>query len=140
VGGTTITVDINDLPLELNAEVIHGDAYRKLWTLQRQSSAGTAAVSLTNVTWALMVYDQPSGGTVKLSKTATAVWTASGIYVDSAANGQFTVYLLSTDVQGLCAGNYYYEVTATFPAGHADLPSMIKTLLKGQLTIVAGIA
>jgi hypothetical protein len=140
VAATTIAIDINDLPLELDCTVLHGDSYRGLWTLQRQSSSGTAAVSLTSVTWTLMVYDQPTGGTVKLSKTTTAVWTASGVYVDSPANGQFTVYLLSTDVEGLAAGNYYYEVAATFPAAHADFPSMVKTLLKGQLTIVAGIA
>jgi hypothetical protein len=136
----THTVDINDLPLELDAEIIHGDSYRKLWTLQRQSGSTTAAVSLTSVTWTLLLYDQPTGGTVKISKTTTAVWTASGIYVDSAANGQFTVYLLDTDLAALSAGRYYYEVTAKFPAAHADLPSMVKTLLKGSLTIVAGVA
>ena len=135
----TLPVDVNS-PYVLDISLLHGKSYRRLWTLERTSTV-TAAVSLTGVTWTLKIYDAPSGGTAKLSKTTTADFTASGIYVDSEANGQFTVYLLAADVETfLPPGSYYYEVTATFGASHADFPSQVKTLLKGSLTITADLA
>jgi len=130
----TIEVDINDLPHTVNITVPIGDSYRRLWTLQRDTGTA-AAVSLTSVTWTLIVSDK-RGGTALLSKTTTSDWTASGIHVDTAASGTFTVYLLAADVTtiGVRAGAYY-EVVATFPSGHTDFPSMVKTLLAGTLTV-----
>ena len=100
------TVDIEHLPLEHDIAHQAGDAYRKLWTLERTATAETAAVALTDVTWALVIADAPSGGTAKLSKATTAVWTASGIYVDSAANGQFTVFVTAAD-----ADTFWFKCT-----------------------------
>lgn len=131
----THTVDVNQLPHVENISIPLGDSYRKLWTLQRDTGTA-AAVSLTSVTWTLIVSDK-RGGTALLSKTTTAVWTASGVYIDSAANGQATVYLLAADVTtiGVRSGAYY-EVQATFPADHASFPSMVKTLIAGSLTVL----
>ncbi|MEN6545333.1 MAG: hypothetical protein ABFE07_04760 [Armatimonadia bacterium] len=130
------TVDIEHLPLEHDIAHQAGDAYRKLWTLERTATS-TAAVALTDVTWALVIADAPSGGTAKLTKATTAVWTASGIYVDSAANGQFTVFVTAADIAAsLPAGDYWYHVKATFPAGSTDFASMPLTLLAGKFTVL----
>jgi hypothetical protein len=131
----TYQVDGNDLPLTVDVTVPVGDSYRKLWTLQRDTGTA-AAVSLTSVTWTLKVSDIPDG-TSKLSKTTTTDWTASGIHVDTAASGTFSVYLLAADVTTLGVGTYYYEVEATFPAAHSDFPSMVKTLFRGTLNVVS---
>lgn len=130
----TVEVDLNSLPHTVNISLPIGDAYRKLWTLKRDT--GTAAVvDLTDVTWTLIVSTQ-RGGTAVLSKTTTSAWTASGIHVDTAASGTFTVYILAADITaiGVHTG-YYYEVVATFPAGHVDFPSMVKTLFAGSFTV-----
>jgi len=130
----TIEVQVNDLPYTVNIGVPLGDSYRRLWTLKRDT--GTAVVvDLTSVTWTLIISDKP-GGTAVLSKTTTSDWTASGIHVDTAASGTFTVYILAADTAdiGVHAG-YYYEVVASFPSGHADFPSMVKTLLAGTFTV-----
>jgi len=132
----TKTIDINALPYVCNVDLRVGDSYRKLWTLQRQTTAGAAgsAVDLTSVTWTLKVSDY-QGGTSTLSKTTTNVWTASGVHVDTAASGTFSVYLLAADVTTIGVGRHYYEVEATFPAAHADFPSMVKTLIAGTLHV-----
>jgi len=131
----TKTIDINALPYVCNVDLRVGDSYRKLWTLQRQTDASTtAAVSLTSVTWTLKVSDY-QGGTSTLSKTTAADWTASGVHVDTAASGTFSVYLLAADVTTIGVGRHYYEVEATFPAAHADFPSMVKTLIAGTLHV-----
>jgi hypothetical protein len=130
----THSVDVNALPHIENISLPIGDAYRKLWTLQRDTGTA-AAVSLTSVTWTLIVSDK-RGGTELLSKTTTSDWTASGVHIDTAASGQFSVYLIGSDVTtiGVRSGAYY-EVVATFPSGHADFPSMVKTLIAGSLTV-----
>lgn len=131
----TIEVQVNALPHTQDISIPLGDSYRKLWTLQRDTGSA-AAVSLTSVTWTLIVSSQ-QGGTVLLTKTTDTDWTVSGIHVDSAAAGQFSVYLLAADVTtyiGVRDGAYY-EVVATFPAGHADFPGMVKTLLAGAVTV-----
>jgi hypothetical protein len=131
----TITIDLNSLPQTENISLPLGDSYRRQWALERDTGTA-AAVSLTSVTWTLIVWDK-QGGTAKLSKTTTAVWTASGVHVDSAAAGQFSVYVLAADVTALGVGDWYYEVEATFPAGHADFPSLVKTLFKGAFVVRA---
>lgn len=130
----THSVDVNALPHIENISLPLGDSYRKLWTLQRDTGTA-AAVSLTDVTWTLIVSDK-RGGTALLSKTTTTDWTASGVHIDTAASGQFSVYLIGSDVTtiGVRSGAYY-EVVATFPSGHADFPSMVKTLIAGSLTV-----
>lgn len=131
----TKTIDINALPYVCNVDLRVGDSYRKLWTLQRQTDASTtAAVSLTSVTWTLKVADY-QGGTSTLSKTNTTTWTSSGVHVDTAASGTFSVYLLAEDVTTIGVGRHYYEVEATFPAAHLDFPSMVKTLIAGTLHV-----
>ena len=132
----SVSVNINDLPHEEAINVPRGDSYRKLWTLQRDTGS-TAAVDLTDVTWSLVISDG-RGGTALLSKTTTADWTASGIYVDAAASGQFTVYVLAADCTTIgTRQRAYYEVRATFPADHAAFPSMVKAILAGSVTIAA---
>ena len=130
----TIEVQVNDLPYTVNISVPIGDSYRRLWTLKRDTGSA-AEVSLTGVMWTLIVSTM-RGGTAVLSKTTTADWTASGIHVDTAASGTFTVYILAADTAdiGVHAG-YYYEVVASFPIGHADFPNMVKTLLSGTFTV-----
>jgi len=128
-----ITVGLNALPHPLSISIPIGDSYRKQWTLQRDTGTA-AAVSLTGITWSFIV-STTQDGTAELSKTTTADWTASGIHVDTAAGGQFTVYLLAADVTTLAKGDHYYEVVATFASDHADFPSMVKTLFAGALTI-----
>lgn len=129
----TVEVDVNSLPLTVDIGVTIGDAYRKLWTLQRDTGTA-AAVSLTDVTWTLII-STDTDGTVKLSKTVTTGWTASGIHVDTAASGQFSVYVLAADVATLTAGDYYYEVVATFGSSHSDFPSVVKTLFNGRFSV-----
>ena len=130
----TYPVDVNDgLPYALNIAVPIGDSYRKPWALQRDTGTA-AAVNLTGVTWTLII-STARNGPVKLSKTITTDWTASGIYIDSAAAGQFTVYVLAADVTALGVGPWYYEVEATFGASHADFPSMVKTLFRGTFNV-----
>jgi hypothetical protein len=131
----TYQVDSNNTPLTHDITRLVGNSYCKSWTLQRNTGTA-AAVSLTSVTWTLIVSDIPDG-TVKLSKTTTTDWLASGIHVDTAASGQFSVYILAADTTTLGVGSYYYEVTATFPAAHADWPSQVNTILRGTLNVVA---
>ena len=132
----SVSVNINDLPHDVAIKIPVGDSYRALYTLQRDTGT-TAAVDLTGVTWSLIISGQRSG-TALLTKTTTAAWTASGIYVDSAAAGQFTVYVLAADCTTIgTLQRGYYEVVATFPADHAAFPSMEKTLLAGSVTIAA---
>ena len=131
----TKTVQVNDLPQVVNITVPIGDSYRKLWTLQRDTGTA-AAVVLTDVTWTLIVSTAP-GGTVLLSKTVTTDWLTSGIHVDTAASGQFSVYILAADVTTIgLRSAAYYEVVATFPAAHAQFPSLVKTLFAGRLTVL----
>ncbi len=130
----TLTVNLNDLPEVVNISVPIGNSYRRQWTFERDTGTA-AAVSLTSVTWTLII-STDRDGTVKLSKTTTAVWTASGVYIDSAAAGQLTVYVLASDVTTLAVGSWFYQVVATFPSGHADFPSLVKTLFEGTFTVV----
>lgn len=130
----TIEVAVNALPHVVDISVPLGDSYRKLWTLKRDTGSA-AVVDLTSVTWSLIV-SSAQGGTALLTKTTTTDWTASGIHVDTAASGTFSVYLLAADVTTLgVRDGAYYEVVATFPAAHADFPSMVKTLLAGAVTV-----
>ena len=130
------SVDVENLPVQEDITILHGKSYRKLHTLKRETDAATGPVSLASVTWSLKIYDAPAGGTSKLAKTTTSDWTASGIYVDSAADGQYTVHLLAADVEALTPGTYYYEVVAVFPAGSADFATLTLPLLKGTLTVL----
>ena len=130
------TVDAKNLPELENITVQQGCSYRELHTLKRETDTATAAVSLASVTWSLKIYDAPSGGTSKLAKATTNDFTASGIYVDSAADGQYTVHLLAADTAALTPGTYYYEVTAVFPAGSTDFATLTLPLLKGTLTVL----
>ncbi len=130
----TLVVDLNSLPETVDVTAIIGDSYRRQWTLERDTGTATA-VSLTGVTWTLIV-SSDTDGTVKLSKTVTTVWTASGIKIDTAASGQFSVYVLAADTTTIGLGSWYYEVVATFGAAHADFPSMVKTLFKGRFTVL----
>jgi hypothetical protein len=128
-------VEINALPHTADIVVPLGDRSRTLWALYRDTGSA-AVVDLTSVTWTLNV-SSAQGGTSLLSKTTASDWTASGIHVDTAASGTFSVYLLAADVTtyiGVRDGAYY-EVVATFPAAHADFPSMVKTLLAGSVTV-----
>ena len=126
-------VDSNSTPEGVDILRPLGNSYRHLWTLQRDTGT-PAAVSLASVTWTFVVYN--AAGTAVLSKTTTTDWTASGIHVDTAATGQFSVYLTAADCTtlGRCT-DYSYQVTATFPAGHTDYPSIVNTILAGSVTI-----
>jgi hypothetical protein len=135
-----MAVDVENLPELHDITIQQGTSYRKLHTLQRETDTATAAVSLASVTWSLKVYDAPSGGTAKLTKSTTSSFAASGIYVDSAADGKYTVHLLAADVEALAPGTYYYEVTAVFPAGSTDFATLTLPLLKGMLTVLPDLA
>jgi hypothetical protein len=137
----TRTIGINELPLLENISIYEGNTYRQMWALWRETAPGTSAVSvLTGVTWVLRIYSLPEEGTSKLSKTTTTDWTASGIYVDNAATGQFSVYILAADMAALTPGVWFYEVIATFPVGHPDFPSQVRTLLNGQIAVLNSVA
>jgi len=127
---STFTVELGQLPMRRDVQVADGDAHRDYFTLQVDGTA----TSLTDATWTLIISDHP-GGTATISKTTTSNWTASGIKIDDAAAGQFTVSVVPADVTTLTPGEHYYEVTATFPEGHDTLPSAVKTILHGKFVV-----
>lgn len=134
LAGATKELDFMDLPLRVDLSLRKGDAYRQGWTLKADTGSGATAIDLTNVTFTLGVDDED--GTSKLTGTEdTATWTDSGVNVDSAAAGQITLCLASADAGALDAGEYTYEVKATWAAGDASWPSLVKTLFAGRLTI-----
>ena len=117
----------------INIKMPIGDAYRHRYTLQRDT--GTAsAVTLVGVAWAMTVSDK-RGGTAVLEKTTTTDWTATGVHVDTATSGEFSVFVLPADCTTLTTGEGWWELEATFDSTHADFPSMVSTIMHGALTV-----
>jgi len=132
----TIVVDVNDgVPQTLDIKIPIGDAYRKLCTLQRDTGSAVA-VNLTGVTYAMTISDH-RGGTAELSLAATEDWTASGVHVDTAASGEFSIYILGSDCTDLETGKHWWELELTFPSDHAQFPNMVKTIYQGTCEICA---
>lgn len=123
-----------DLPQRIDLSLRKGDAYRQGWTLKADTGSGATAIDLTNVTFVLGIDDED--GTSKVTGTEdTTSWTKSGVSVDDADAGQITLCLASADAGALTAGEYTYEVKATWAAGDASWPSLVKTIFAGRLTI-----
>lgn len=137
----TVIIDDRDLPEDRPAEVVDGCDYRDALHLQVLTESGPPAVDLvcTSATWTLVVSDE-QGGTALLTKTSTAAWTTSGVYVEDAPTGYVHVVVCAADVATLGPGDYYYEATVTLPAGHAYLPSRKLCLVCGTLTVNAAAA
>lgn len=128
---STISVEFRDLPIEELVSVRAGDGQRLPMTIK----VNDTALSLTDVTWALTISDE-RGGTALVSGSLITDWASSGVYVDDASAGQFTIWV-DEDHTGttLGRGSYYWEVTATFPGDHATYPSLVRTLVAGVFMI-----
>lgn len=134
----TTTLDRNQRH-RLPITVVKGDTWRQSFALKQDTVGdGTSAVvSIASVTWLLRVSSKRDG-TVAFSGASIASLTSTGIYVDSAANGQFTVNIASTDTggTGITTGvEGYYEVSATFPAGTANWQSVHRTIMHGPYIV-----
>lgn len=132
--GETKELDFMDLPVRIDLSLRKGDSYRQGWTIKADTGAGATAIDFTNVTFTLGIDDED--GTSKVTGTEdTTSWTKSGVSVDDADAGQITLCLAAADAGALAAGEYTYEVKATWSAGDASWPSLVKTLFAGRLTI-----
>lgn len=137
----TVVIDDRLLPEDRPAEVVDGCDYRDALHLQVLTESGPPAVDLvcTSATWTLTVSDV-QGGTALLSKTSTAAWTTSGVYVEDAVTGYVHVVVCAADVTALGPGDYYYQVTVALPASHAYRPSWTQCLLAGTFKVHAAAA
>jgi len=132
---STIVCQFRDAPFRRDVRVAGGDGHRDPLSIQLND----AALDLTDVTWALRISDHP-GGAASVTGAAVADWTESGVYLDSASDGQVTVWVAETDTTALGAGEYWYELVATFPGDHSLLPSLTKTLIAGAFRVVQDVA
>lgn len=134
----TTTLDRNQR-YRLPITVIKGNTWRDSYALKQDTVGdGTSAVvSISGVTWLLKVSSKRDG-TVAFSGASVAALTSTGIYVDSAANGQFTVNIAAADTAGTgitTGAEGYYEVSATFPAGTANWQSVHRTIMHGPYIV-----
>jgi len=135
----TVTTTLSNPPMDKALVARTGTDLRYKLTV-KSSEAGTATVlDLTSTTWTLKISEEP-GDTALLSKTTTSNWSASGIKVLGADTGEIALVLVAADIAAsLPVGQYYYQVTATTPAGQPSIPSMVIPIMEGTLTIVQGL-
>ena len=136
----TETRDFNDLPLRVDIRVTQGDSYKKLWKLQYNPSGTATDIDLTNATMKLTI-STAQGGTSLVSITAEITdWTtSSGIYIDIATEGEFTVFIIEGDTETtLGAGEFWYEVEMIFTDGDSTFPNITKTVLEGLCIVQKG--
>ena len=122
----TISVDINDLPHQLEYTLVAGDTLPLLFQLKING----AAVDLTNCTLAL-AGSGPGTGTL----------TSRTITPSAAVTGLFDGGLTSTETTPWTAGTAEYEVEFTAPVGDANFAAgAVKTLLQVKVRITADTA
>ena len=128
---STYPCELRRAPFQRDIELPDGNGHMDKLTLQLNSTA----LVLTSVSFALTVSDD-RGGTSELTGAAVADTSgSSGIIVDDAEAGQITLWLAPADVTALGEGVHYYQVVATFPADHAELPNLVRCLIAGELEI-----
>lgn len=139
----TEIIRIYETPHTLNYNLTEGSILRHHWTLQSSTSddgSSAAAVSLANATLTFIVSSAP-GGTAQLTLGEVSDYTGnSGVIIDSAANGQFTLWLKAADVTTLAgatqpSGGWYYEVTSAWTSGDSAMPNVTLTLQKGFIRV-----
>lgn len=132
---TTIVTN-RDLPVYRPAAVVAGCDYRDPLHLQSLTGVATTAADLdvTGATWALVVASEQGGASLLAGGTITA-WDDSGVLVETAAEGYVHLVICADDTDTLGAGEYYYQLTLTLPAGSTVLPSWTQCVLHGTLTI-----
>jgi len=133
---TSITARLSAYPVTVDAVTRQGDTYREAYSLQLDDGTGTRALDLSSVSLSLAISDKP-GGHVAVSGGELVNWQSSGIRVTDAVNGRFVVWVTAADTETtLGVGTYLYEVVVSFPADHAALPGVVKTLLVGRFAVV----
>ena len=130
----TYNIGINEVPHERDITLQIGDSLRDRWTLQIDQSGTATALDLTNATMTLDISTGP-GGTSLLSAGEAADTGSSGVIIDSATDGQFSVSVTGSDCTSLGVGRHYYEVAATWSSGDSTLPNQVKTLLAGVFEV-----
>lgn len=127
-------IDFNET-LKQDIVFKQGDTWRKKFSLKVETGSGPTAVDLTNITWSLLVSDRV-GGTALLTKTALDTdWTKTGVHVDTAGQGTFTVNVLAADGTTLGVMEGVWELVITATAAVTNLESVVRTLMAGKFVI-----
>jgi hypothetical protein len=126
-------IDFNET-LKQDIVLKQGDTWRKRFTLKVDTGSGPTAVNLTNITWAMTVSDRV-GGTSLLAKTTDTDWTKTGVHVDTAADGTFTVNVLAGDGTTLGVMEGVWELTLSATAAVTNMESVVRTLMAGRFVV-----
>lgn len=122
----TISVDLNDLPYQMNYSLVAGDTLPILLQLKINS----VAVNLTACTLAL-AGSGPNG----------AALASRNITPSDAAAGAFDGGLTSAETAAWTAGTGTYEVECTFPVGDTNFAAgAVRTLIQVKVHITADTA
>lgn len=113
--------------------VKQGDTWRKRFALQTDETGdpenGTA-VNISGATWALKVSDKVSG-TEKMSRTTDTDWSKTGVHVDTAADGEFSVNVVSGDTATIC--DWIWELVMTISTSLVE--TVTRTLMFGRFVV-----
>lgn len=111
----------------IDLEMIRGD------TLTMQIRVSDEDDSYLNLTSAAIIFMAKENITDDDLDAKIAKSVGSGITIDEATNGLFTVVLSPSDTEDLDAGNYYYDIEVT------DASSNVYTVMIGLLTLIADV-
>ncbi len=130
-------------PVVHNYNLPHANCLRhhvEAYTSTSDDASSPTAISIANATFVFTI-SSAQGGTAKFTLGEVSDYTGnSGIIIDSAANGQYTIWVKTADWATLGGtdqpdGGWWYDVTATWTSGDSAMPNMVKTLRQGTMQV-----